>query len=57
MDKDILNAKEFFVGMRDAAQHILDLIDRTENGDEPTDDEVAMALGKLLLLQSKGQEL
>lgn len=56
MDKDYIKGKKFFTNMRDTAQQMLDLIEKEEKGNEVSDDEVAIVMGKLMLLQMQAEE-
>ena len=55
MNKDIVKAKKFFTDMKNVSEDMLRVIEQVEQGNEPSDDEVATILGKFTLLQIQAQ--
>lgn len=57
MDNDIKKMKKFFTGMKEVSEDMLRLIEQSEAGNEPNEEEVATILGKFMILQMQADIL
>lgn len=57
MDNEIVKMKKFFAGMREVSEDMLRIIQQSEEGNEPNEEEVATILGKFMMLQMQADGL